>query len=376
MKFEKIQIEPTTRCNLSCVYCLRNGFGRSDIDLEIVEKVAGNAKKYVVYGYGEPLLHPDLEKILNLLDGEIVLSTNGMFDFSDVASIVDKMAVSFDLSGLRRGLRVAEVERRLKYVDDGMLQVVVTRGNVEAMPKIIEIAAENGMGVFVTNVVAKNELIYRERLYFEGSKRNVELVKGLGEDIILKAIHDYSRGYGEYAELYRRIIREVYGSGYSINLISIFEYREAIERALKTEKYFEELKEMAKDLGVELEAPSFFGDAKSRECPYKNSIFVRADGLVSSCMPFAYTHNEFVNSHPKKIEAFTPADLRIHDIDEVHSLISGFEELREDMENFPWCADCPYVVGCWYAEKNIDCYANSPSCSECLYSCKIARCLL
>ncbi len=376
MKFEKIQIEPTTRCNLACVYCLRDKFGEVDVDLEIVEKIAGSAKKYVVYGYGEPLLHPKLEKILDLLDGEIILSTNGMFDFFEVAGIVDKLAVSFDLTGLRRGLRIAEVEKRLKYVDRGMLQVVVTRGNVEAMPKIIEIAAENDMGVFVTNVVAKNSLIYKERLYFEGSKRNVELVRGLGEDIIVKAIHDYSRGYGEYADIYKQIIKDVYGNGYSINLISIFESKEAIEWASKAERYFEELKEMAKDLGVDLEIPAFFADAKSRECPYKNSIFVRADGLVSSCMPFAYTHYEFVNSHFKKIEAYTPADLKIHNIDDVYELISKFEMIRKDLENFPWCADCPYVIGCWFAEKNIDCYTNSPSCSECLYSCKIARCLL
>jgi len=378
MMFDKVQIEPTTRCNLSCRYCHGLGLPDMEISEDIFEKIAGNAKEYVIYGYGEPFLYSNIRKIEEL-GGKIVLSTNGTLPLSrDLVESVDRVGVSIDVDDtLRRGLKVETALKNLEILGEkGIAEIVLTSDNIDRIPEFFERIAQYGAGLLATNVVAPDLRIYRKALYFEGSRRNVELVMDLDERILVEAIRDCSRGGGRALSLYRNLLEEVYSEGYSINLLAIFEFRERIRTAIKAEGMFERVREIAREYDVELIAPSFFGDSKLRECPYANSIFVRADGRVSSCMSFAYNHREYVNAHRKDVESFIVGDLRKQNVDEIRERLRHFEELRGDMENFPWCADCPYVEGCWYAERNLDCYANQPSCSECLYSSGIAKCLL
>ena len=376
MKMEKVQIEVTSKCNLSCEYCLGKNLNGKFIQSNLVEKLDG-FKEYILYGYGEPFLHPNIKEIISSIDGKITISTNGMVDknFKEVVELVDKVGISADLDErVRKGLKFSKIVDKLKILDGkGVMQVVVTKDNLSKIRDLAEIAASNGLDFLATNVVAPNESIYKKSVYFECSKRNVELTKELDETFLIEAIKGLSKGK---AERYKKLLEKIYGAGYSLNLLSIFDSKDRIELAYKAEKVFEEIEDITKSYGVELIKPEFFGDSKNRECPYKKGMFVRADGLISPCMLFAYTHNEFVNSHKKLVEQYTFADLNRQELDKIFEAFVYFEKLRHDMENFPWCADCPYVRGCWYAEKNIDCYTNEPSCSECLYSCKIARCLM
>ncbi|RLI75301.1 hypothetical protein DRP05_15050 [Archaeoglobales archaeon] len=374
LKMRKVQVEITSECNLDCEYCLRKNLKGSFIQPELIEGL--DFKEYILYGYGEPFLHPKLKEIVSKIDGRITISTNGMVDgsFKEIVDLVDKIGISVDFDGkIRKGLKFNKIVDKIRTLDGkGIMQVVVTRDNLHNIHKLAEISASNGMDFLATNVVAPNEVIYRKALYFEGSKRNVEMAKGLNEEFLIDAIVGLSKGD---VKNYRNLLNKAYGEGYSLNLLAIMNLQDKIDIAYRAEKIFEEIADITKSYGVELIKPEFFGDAKNRECPYKNGMFVRVDGSVSPCMSFAYSHNEFVNNHQKYIKSYLPANLN-QELDDVFEALDEFERLRQNMENFPWCADCPYVRGCWYSEKNIDCYRNDPSCSECLYSSKIARCLL
>jgi MoaA/NifB/PqqE/SkfB family radical SAM enzyme len=376
----KVQIEITSECNLNCEYCFRKEIKSNELNISLIEKINGITDEYILYGYGEPLLYPDILRIVNILDGKITLSTNGMVDknFKKLVESVDRVGISVDFDeSWRKGLDFDRIANKLKYLDGkGVVEVVITQDNLVKLKRLAELAAQNGLDFLATNVIAPNSEIYEKAVYFEESRRNVEMASELDEKFLIDVIREWSRGWGKKAEKYKRILRDIYGDGYSLNLLAIFNSRERIEKALHAEKIFDEITDITKSYGVEIIKPEFFGDAKSRECPFKDGIFVRADGLVSSCMSFAYRHSEFVNSHKKTVDAYTPANLNFQDVDEIIESMREFEKVRYDMDNFPWCADCPYVSGCWYTEKNIDCYRNEPSCSECLYSCKIARCLI
>ncbi len=378
MRLEKLQIEPTTFCNLNCEYCHRKNLPERDISLEILERIDGVAREYVIYGYGEPLLYPQFFKRLEKFSGKIVVSTNGMLPSDEVFEIADVVGVSVDVNDrFRKGLEVEKVLEQFKKLGErGVAEVVVTRENLSSLPDFFEKIAENGSGMLATNVVASNPDVYNEGVYFEGSRVNVEKFFDIDEKLLVEAIRDCSRGGGKALERYRHLLEEVYSDGYSINLLAMFSYRERIEWAFQAERVFETIRDIAKSYGVDLFEPAFFGDSKERECPYENSAFLRVDGVVSSCMSFAYTHEEYVNNHYKTVEEFSTGNVAAEDIDTILDRMRDFERIREDMENFPWCADCPYVEGCWYAKTNVDCYINQPSCSECLYSSRIARCLL
>lgn len=83
-KFKKIYIEITNICNLSCSFCRKDHRVKETITLERFELVLKKIDDYTDYIYlhvkGEPLLHPQLQKILNLCEQyhkQINITTNG-----------------------------------------------------------------------------------------------------------------------------------------------------------------------------------------------------------------------------------------------------------------------------------------------------------
>lgn len=83
-KFKKIYIEITNICNLSCSFCSIDSRVKETITLEKLEKLLKNINDYTDYVYlhvkGEPLLHQELDKILDLCmkyNKKVNITTNG-----------------------------------------------------------------------------------------------------------------------------------------------------------------------------------------------------------------------------------------------------------------------------------------------------------
>lgn len=83
-KFKKIYIEITNICNLSCSFCNIDKRKKENIALNQIEKVLSNIDNYTDYIYlhvkGEPLLHPEFGKILDLCqkyNKKVNITTNG-----------------------------------------------------------------------------------------------------------------------------------------------------------------------------------------------------------------------------------------------------------------------------------------------------------
>ncbi len=70
----KIYIEPTNRCNLNCLICIRNSWNEpnGDMDWSVYQKLIADlkafpeAKTIAFAGLGEPLLHPKLPEMIRL----------------------------------------------------------------------------------------------------------------------------------------------------------------------------------------------------------------------------------------------------------------------------------------------------------------------
>lgn len=83
-KFKKIYIEITNTCNLSCSFCGKDHRVKESITLERFELILKTIDDYTDYIYlhvkGEPLLHPQLQKILNVCEKyhkQVNITTNG-----------------------------------------------------------------------------------------------------------------------------------------------------------------------------------------------------------------------------------------------------------------------------------------------------------
>ena len=84
MRFAKVYIEISNLCNLSCRFCPGTKRPKGRMDLErfssILEKLKGYTEFVYFHLMGEPLLHPDLPRFLELAGQngfKVILTTNG-----------------------------------------------------------------------------------------------------------------------------------------------------------------------------------------------------------------------------------------------------------------------------------------------------------
>lgn len=85
MRFKKIYVEITNRCNLNCKFCSNSNRMKKDMSVKEFEMVISKIKDYTNYIYlhikGEPLLHPNLEDILDICCKNNIcvnITTNGI----------------------------------------------------------------------------------------------------------------------------------------------------------------------------------------------------------------------------------------------------------------------------------------------------------
>ena len=116
------QLEPTTRCNLRCVYCPQalgtpkgSGFprAREDMTMETFNQVMDLLKYYVKQGtqgelaftgIGEPTLHPELPQMMEQarkilgFGRPLVMSTNGLTFTEEIAKALEPLRVKVYVS--------------------------------------------------------------------------------------------------------------------------------------------------------------------------------------------------------------------------------------------------------------------------------------
>lgn len=86
MRFKKIYIEITNRCNLSCDFCIKNRRQIIDMNFDnfkiIINKIKPYTKEIYLHVLGEPLIHKDINTFINYATSEgllVNITTNGYF---------------------------------------------------------------------------------------------------------------------------------------------------------------------------------------------------------------------------------------------------------------------------------------------------------
>jgi MoaA/NifB/PqqE/SkfB family radical SAM enzyme len=156
----------TDRCNLRCNHCLFSSSpeNRAQISFESLERITEQAtalgcRKYILTG-GEPLMHPDFERIVDLLlqdrESEVVVQTNGTLlrqsgaAFRRWASRPFRLQIGIDglqdnhdrIRGEGSFVRLTEDLERLTLsgVPYSLLMSVDTK-NVDQMADLVDLAA-------------------------------------------------------------------------------------------------------------------------------------------------------------------------------------------------------------------------------------------
>ena len=140
-KFKKTYIEITNKCNLSCDFCPKTERPLKFMSLglfeEILNKIRGNSEYLYFHVMGEPLLHPEIDKFLELCQKHgfrVNVTTNGTLIDKVGDSIISKIAlrqVNFSLHSFEANIN--------KYPIDSYLDKIfefIGKSRIEGKPLI------------------------------------------------------------------------------------------------------------------------------------------------------------------------------------------------------------------------------------------------
>ncbi len=368
---KKLYIEPTSSCNLQCITCVRQQWPEladNEMSMELFEDLLNQMKKFPqlkrvhLGGFGEPLAHSQaLEIIRRLCEAgyQVSINTNGTLVNEETAAtlinaglhsiffsidavdedIFRKIRVNGDLDQVTGNmLRLRKMKEDLQTFQPKIgLEFVLMRGNMDQLSLLPKLAKEAGSPtVLVTNLLAYSDEMYKEVLYEK---------PGL----------DRSLGIGVMAPL-----------GWD---------REAAQHNLPEPAVWPAVEKDYVLLGSVRMPRMYWGS--SRRCGFINddAAVIRWDGSVSPCYGLMNSYNYRLDNRQKEVSSYLLGNVAEESLYEIWNKPEYVKfRYRVRNYNFPSCMDCSTNQNCDYTEANEDCWGNSPSCADCLWSQGIVRC--
>jgi len=365
-ELNKIYVEPTNRCNLTCVTCIRNSWDEpfGDMDWSVYQALIDGladfpeVKTIAFAGFGEPLLHERFPEMVRLahakglqteMTSNATLLTPALADGLIEAGL-DQFVVSIDgASGdshgaIRPGVSLQEITANVRMLyrlsADATespirigIEFVAMKRNIGELPALREIASRIGASfILVTNVLPYTAELQDEILY------NMGLTSYEGEgrpyDPLWILPHmDWSR-----------------------------ETQEPLARIMRQQPKLNFL-----DIGL---------NQRRNYCPFvmTGSMAIAWHGGVSPCPALLHSYRCFIRGREKSFRRCEFGRLPEQPLLAVWSN-SEYAAFRERVRAFDFspCTDCG---GCDWAEKNEqDCFGNPfPVCGDCLWARGILRC--
>ena len=198
-----IQIEPTRKCNLSCKICLRKGLEDlgSTLSLDQFKKILefGNFTYAGLHGWGEPMLNPDLFKMIAYAEAKRIrtsLTTNGTLIGSRIDMILSSGLHEIAFGVFQKDLfhsvysNIADLVRKrneagLKYPVI-YLDITVHNENVDQIPEFIKDAAKLKVDAIILHRLFHSHLTGSGLQYISEKSEKALLIKALKQTKALK----------------------------------------------------------------------------------------------------------------------------------------------------------------------------------------------
>ena len=337
----KIYIELTQHCNLSCRSCFRSGWTRppKHMTREVFAKVAAEAhgiETAVIGGIGEPTAHPDFCEYSRLLEHEnLELTSNAyQWDAATLEAIVGlykKVTVSVDgLPGSFLAARGFDFEvmaknvRRLAAAKKAAraplrihAQLVLSKDNLHEVSELVPMLREIGFGRLVIS-----------NLYPQTEQDKDKIV---------------------YLTHLDKSLRDFVSAWYPVGSMN--------------------------QLPIKIPQTKFSAEHR---CAFveDGAVFITANGDVAPCFRFAHDGQEFVFGRKKRVLAKHFGNILHSSLEEIwHQKDYLTFRFQNYASRYPSCIDCDYVEFCDYVTTSeADCRANEPSCADCLWCRGLIEC--
>ncbi|MGF7184850.1 tungsten cofactor oxidoreductase radical SAM maturase [Desulfitispora alkaliphila] len=341
---KKIYLEVTNRCNLDCTTCIRHswkndqGYMSEQTFANFLEQIDELPQLQTIHfgGFGEPMSHPKILEFLEALKNKglrLEMISNGyLLDekmCKGLARIgLSRLVISLDgpdeeeYNKIRVGSEFSQVIQNIETLNrvkqeqkaTGLelgIEFVAMKQNIHKLPKLLKLADKLRAGfVIVTNLLPYSEDMVGQELY-----------DGEEDDLMI--------GPGSSYLLFRAKVPEM---------------------KLRT----------------------------TRKCDFVDdkTVSITWEGNVSPCYSAMHHYSCFVYGRKKEVK---PHHFGNIDYEALKDIWMGDEFLKfrttVNEFHFPSCTDCKYLDGCSMVDDNqLDCWGNSPTCADCLWSRKLILC--
>ena len=339
-----LYMEITNRCNLRCEMCFKQYWEdeEGDMDWDLFIKVLDDAEELpeleMVYfgGIGEPTVHPrfmDMVEEVKRRGFALGISTNGF------------------LLTKERARRLVELGVDLIYISlDAIPTQSTTLGHV--MPSVT-----------VDRIKLLNEI--KREFGTDFPHIGVEVVAS-------------KENYQQLPEIARFLAGLHIDTLLVSNLVPIRpEHKDAIvyDGSVDMKPIVTKLQSIYGKFVIKL---AEFELRTERHCDFIDNkvAIVRWDGEVAPCYRLLHTYPEIVFGREKKVLAHSFGNVKEKSLAEIWTS-RDYTWFRFVVENalYPSCTDCPLNNSCSFVnDTEADCWGNTPSCADCLWSRKIVLC--
>ena len=361
----RLYIEPTSRCNLSCRTCIRNSWDEptGDMDMEVFDRLVGQLPRFphiesVMFGgFGEPTAHRhilDMIRAVKALGLRAEITTNAtLLDDRLIDGLLserlDTLWISLDGTteesfdkvrpgaGLSRVLenldRLAQRNGRDGQVIDIGIAFVVMKTNLGDVKHLDRLARSVGARrVLVSHVLPYSEAMEKEMLCLQ---------------TLTLETFTFAPGKTELS-----LPRIDVNNTTKETLFSLFQG-------------FENLTFMGNRIAVDARRCRFIHDRSS---------FVRWDGQVSPCMGLLHSHKTYLYGLERRVRSRSFGDVRTENLFDIWNS-KVYADFRDKVKAFDY-SPCHVCGGCSLLETNEeDCYGNKfPACGGCLWAQGIIQC--
>ncbi len=362
----KLYVEPSSRCNLDCVTCIRNVWTAPDEIMagatfdRIISGLAEFSPPPAVFfgGLGEPLLHPNLADMIARAKGlgcRVEMITNGTILTERVSrelieAGLDLLWVSLDgatpesYTDVRLGASLPKVLANLKgfsrarskghhpYPEIGIAFVAMQR-NIHDLPALMRIGKQlRATHLSISNVLPYTEDMCQERLYDK-----------VLNDIVFQPspwLPQVSLPKMNPDGVFSEILNQVMGKGWNIKF-----------------------------------AGSNLGSTNDT-CPFieNGAMAIGWDGGASPCLPLLHSHISYLGNRKHTSHQFIVGNIAEQSLRELWTT-PDHATYREKVQGYEF-APCTFCGGCELAYENKeDCFGNEfPTCGNCLWSQGVIQC--
>jgi len=369
----RIYIEPTNRCNLNCVTCMRNcwdeplGEMRSSTFARIVEnlRVFSPAPDVFLGGLGEPLGHPaivEMVRELKALGSFVELITNGTL----LNKPLSERLIDAGLDTLWVSLDGATPE---SYKD-------VRLG--AALPEVLANLADFRHARWTRNYPPSLDLLLKPQLgiVFVAMKRNIadlpavfSLANRLGSlHFLVTNVLPYTPEMEEEVLYSRALTDSIYTSAPLLRTLDF--PRMDVTPATRDAFYHA----MRGDHALSIAGGNLA--ERNNRCPFveKGALAIRWDGDVSPCLALLHDHTSYLYKYERSLKRHVVGNVLEQNLADIWNK-PEYLSFRRRIQEFDF-SPCVMCGGCDYFKSNQeDCIGSPiPACGGCLWAQGIIRC--